>query len=502
MSGLLGEPEAPGAGPKLLSVSDRGAVAGFRTALAAASFTSASIKELVGSELDGFPLWPMCVPAVLRRLQGSQPLSTLVKLFVLGMPVDRQEAARALAPLGPEECAELGVVNTDGHMVEASVRLVPSGGLLLACDFQRGLSPVRDQVMGVLPSSVLLSHLTVRQQVESALDLGTGGGVQALLAAPHAGRVVATDLSSRAMAFAAFNCELNGVSNVELREGNLFEPVAGMTFDLVVSNPPFVISPDNDVLFRDGGQRGDALSRQLVTELPEYLSEGGIAELLVSWGHRRDEHWSVPVTRWVRGNGCDAWILHHATRSAPRHAAIWTKHLEPDATAHRSAFNRWVDYLEEEEIEAVSIGAVILRRRTGDNWLRLDDLGDRQISPAADQVVRLIDAQDRAAAWSPRKGLLECRFRPGSDYRLEPVLRTSAGAYATERWSLALEGGLGTRYDIEAFEARLLEQVDGRRSLGEALAAAGCGPITYEELLRVAREMIRLGVLVPAEEDI
>ena len=82
--------------------------------------------------------------------------------------------------------------------------------------------------------------------MERALDVGTGNGIQAVLASRHAGAVVATDVSERALAFAEFNCDLNDADNVELRLGSFLEPAAGERFGLVVSNPPFAISPDHD----------------------------------------------------------------------------------------------------------------------------------------------------------------------------------------------------------------------------------------------------------------
>ena len=65
----------------------------------------------------------------------------------------------------------------------------------------------------------------MRRPGEAALDLGTGCGIQALLAAKHAERVVATDVNPRALGFAAFNAALNGIETIELRDGSGFDPV-------------------------------------------------------------------------------------------------------------------------------------------------------------------------------------------------------------------------------------------------------------------------------------
>ena len=87
-------------------------------------------------------------------------------------------------------------------------------------------------------------------QPNRALDVGTGSGVQALLAARHARRVVATDVNKRALLYAELNAALNGLENIEFRRGSLFEPAGGEYFDLVTCNAPYVVSPENRWAYR------------------------------------------------------------------------------------------------------------------------------------------------------------------------------------------------------------------------------------------------------------
>ena len=99
-----------------------------------------------------------------------------------------------------------------------------------------------DYVLGVSPASTSLAQMTMRTPVDSALDLGTGCGVQSLHLARHARRVVATDVNPRALQLSRLTAALNQVE-VDIRDGSLYEPVAGERFDLVVTNPPYVMSP-------------------------------------------------------------------------------------------------------------------------------------------------------------------------------------------------------------------------------------------------------------------
>src|SRR5439155_8386888 len=151
-----------------------------------------------------------------------------------------------------------------------------------------------------------LASLTIRRPVARALDVGTGNGVQALLAARHATQVVATDVNERALEFARFNAALNDVHNVEFRSGSLLEPVAGERFDLVVANPPYVISPRTDYVFRDSGLGRDRVSEHLVRGLLGVLADGAFATVMISWISDEDDVAAEPRA-WLESSGCDAW---------------------------------------------------------------------------------------------------------------------------------------------------------------------------------------------------
>ena len=138
------------------------------------------------------------------------------------------------------------------------------------------------------PPGKAVAHTTVRRPVRTALDVCTGSGTQALLAARHAERVVGVDVNPHALALARLNQGLNGVDNITWVEGDGFEPVKGERFDLVVANPPVVISPDNTVLARDSAIGGERLSRKIVRESAEHLNEGGFATVLCNWGGGAD----------------------------------------------------------------------------------------------------------------------------------------------------------------------------------------------------------------------
>jgi len=116
----------------------------------------------------------------------------------------------------------------------------------------------------------------------SVLDLGTGCGLLALLAARSARRVVATDVVEACVRCTWRNALLNGFEvQVDVRLGDLFAPVTGEVFDLILTNPPQMPTPpsrevgEDEAAADDGGHDGWAILDRVIREAPVYLKPGG-----------------------------------------------------------------------------------------------------------------------------------------------------------------------------------------------------------------------------------
>lgn len=456
------------------STDDHDALIRLRRALGAARFESHAVADAMGAVGPNLTPSAKQVPGLLRALPADGALATLVRLLVASVPVPLADAAKALAPLGVDEAAAMHALAIDGDTAVPAIRLVPVGPVLIACDLTPDASRLPpDVTIGVSATSWALAHLTVRRPAAAVLDVGTGCGIQALLAAHHAGRVTATDANARALAFARFNAALNDVGNIEFVEGDLFEPVADEQFDLVVANPPFVISPDNHYRFRDGGWARDKLSRHVVQGVADHLRPGGLGHALVSWVQDPEDDWSAPLERWVQGVGCDAWLLHFESADAEDYAVNWNQPLESDPERHTAAIGRWLDYFTAEGIDAIGYGAVVLRRRAGGtNWVRAYSPGTAPLGPAGDQVAQLFAARDYLERLEAPEALLGERFALDDDHRMEQVLRLRDGHFRVEHALLHLERALPVRAEVDAFTAHLLTLLTPTRTLGDAFDEA------------------------------
>jgi hypothetical protein len=493
-----------------LSLNDPAAIAELGDVLRSLGYNGAQVREALGTEGEILARAAE-MPLHERRLAGDEPLATLIKLLILELPVTPEAAARALAPLPLERLTALGIVDSSRDLVQTRVRIVPHDELLIASDRRLvpGSPPQTDHVAGVHHPSVTLANLTVRRPVAAALEVGTGCGVQAILTARHAERVVATDVNERALNFAAFNATLNGITNVEFPAGSFFEPVEGSRFGLVISNPPYVISPESDYLFRDSGLPGDSVSRGVVERAPSFLEENGFATVLVAWAHAADEDWSTPLRKWVAQRGCDAWLLHFATEDPLTHAGNWNReNYAHDSKAFAQALDRWVAYFDRLGIEAIAHGAIVLRKRSGRrNWVRADEVPPGRLTAASDHIRRVFAAQDFLEQLTDERALLDQRFELAHHDMLQQRVVLREGKWIVEAITLELEEGLGFRAEIDRHTVRMLASLDGHRTLGElanGLATSIDADTDDREqlvngILPVFRSMLELGYLTRTE---
>jgi SAM-dependent methyltransferase len=340
----------------------------------------------------------------------------------------------------------------------------------------------------------------VRPQVGSVLDLGVGSGIQALLAARHARRVVATDLNPRAVEIAAFNAALNGVE-VDCVEGDLFEPVRGRRFDLVVSNPPFVISPDASFLFRDSDSGGEGIAQRIISTVAELLNERGFCQLLTNWAHVDGVDWRERIERVFAGCGCNAWVLALERAEPDVYASLWIQHEVRTAAAVGDALEEWMRYYERERITGISWCVVTMRRAQGARtWFELDELPTGIHAPVGDHLLRCFEARELLAGLGD-DAVLDMRPRLAPEARLEQQFTPAPDGWAPGEGRLRLAGGLPFEPAVDTQLANLLVACDGTRPLRELLAqAAAAADTSTDNVARagigVTRQLVEAGFLL------
>jgi len=287
---------------------------------------------------------------------------------------------------------------------------------------------------------------------------------------------------------------LNDIGNVDCREGDRFDPVTDDTFDLIVTNPPFVISPQSAYLFRDSGLPVDEICRSIVQEAPRYLREGGFCQVLASWAHLRGEPWRERLAGWVEESGCDAWVISREVLDPASYASTWLRHGAHGAGDDQVAagFDAWMDFYEQEGIEAMSLGLITLRKRSGaTNWFRAEDAWQEFAAPYGDAIADWFAAHDFLES-TDDETLLGRTLSVADDVRLEAVSWVDDDEWVSDQFTLRRQTGLRWAGTIDDVGAQLVAGCNGQQSVRELLT-----DIEVAEGLPIVRRLIEQGFLRP-----
>ena len=488
--------------------------ASLRTDLTESGWGVETVAALLGGAADAalrreirLPALRAVRAALAERSDSASPWSVavLTALFMLGEPVPAIALDAALPRTGAAGAAAVGLVGEPDETgcVRARVDLRPHEAVddagevrwWVASDLGelvtgRALAP--DHVLGIGGAGLTLAGLTPRTPVSTALDLGCGCGIQTLYLLRHAEHVVATDISERALSFTAFNAALAGVSvidgprpgadagsagRLELRLGSLLEPVAGRRFDLIASNPPFVLTPP---AVREAGlplmeyrDAGGPVLPALVAGLGEHLEPGGAAVMLGNWEHYGADSWRDAVSAWIP-EGLDAWVIEREVQDPVEYATMWLRDggLTPErhAESFDAALGAWIGDFEARGVEGIGFGYLIVHRPESPrgHWRLLEEVstsGQGVLGPHVAEVLRtreLLSGLDDDAVAALRPVLApdvteERHFVPGASEPTVILLRQG--------------GGLGRTVQASTAVAALAGVADGELSVGQIASA-------------------------------
>ena len=477
-----------GVPPLPLPVPSPALVAGLADDLSAAGYRAAVIRSAWGEVADDAIPRGLRFPAV-RALEGrTDALAVLARLFILGMPQPEDVVDAALPRTRGAGLVDLALAGREGSSIRplALIRPQPFGGegdggdegeWWIASDLDEaalGGALPEDHVLGVGGASLSLAGLQLPTPAVRALDVGTGCGIQALRARRNADAVVATDISRRALRFAELNALLNGVDAVDLREGSLFEPVAGEVFDRIASNPPFVITPRVAGVpayeYRDGGMVGDDLVAAFVRGVGAHLAPGGVAQLLGNWETRGGVDGLDRVREWVASSPMplDAWVIERESLDPLAYAELWIRDggtVPGDAEFARLA-EAWLDDFAVRDVAAVGFGYVLLRRPVAGapTLARYERVGEaRGAAALGGHFAEALAAHDALAALDDM-GLAASFLRVAGD--VTEARHHLPGEDAPSVIELRQGGGLGRTIAADPALAALVGACDGDLPVG------------------------------------
>jgi len=489
----------------LLSAED---VAALRGALELASYTVDAVNQAIGAEGEAGLARNHTIAAERALTDRDDNLATLIRLFVLQQAVPDALAQSALPVRG---LSPAGMLVSHEGQTRATLDIRPyaaDDGVAgwVVSDHAASLNtrpsmPKPDFVLGISPASTTLAQLTIRDRVGAALDLGTGCGVQVLHLAQHVNQITATDLNPRALELAHLTLALSG-ARADLRLGSLYEPVAGQQYDLITTNPPFVMSPTTHerLVYREGSYEADGLMRAVVTDGAKHLAPGGTLQVLGNWVHLAGQPWEDRLAGWIEPTGCDAVVIQREVLDPYEYIEIWLTDAGLAGTPdYLPRYREWLDYFGRLEVEAIGMGWVTLRNEgRSQPAVSLEHWPHLVAQPVGSAIAQQLHAVDLARMsndelliqrWVLAPDTIEESYGdPGAQDPTHIVLRRQQGLCRAIEVDTALGGVLGV--------------CDGELPLWQVVRAVASltdvdEPALRAEILPRFRELVGHGWLTP-----
>jgi len=399
----------------------------------------------------------------------QNPLDALIRLFLDAVDVDES----ALATLPEDSVAAMWSLNLLARSPEnpgscyANFTIPPVRGVLTMMD--RAISPEGHTCP--LPGDVVYPSVVenTREFVaglpstpcEALLDIGTGTGIAALEGARYARHCWGTDIIARPVRFAEFNRRLNGIENMTSIQGDLYQPVAGLTFDRIVTHPPYVPSMRNDVVFRDGGEDGEQIIRGVVEGLPQSLRVGGRLYSLHMASDRKGEPYEQRIRKWLgpRQEEFDVAVvalrLHHPDDFVDRQVSV----LKRD----RSEIAFWMKMWEANQTEYLVYCWILVRRHDGSRPAVTVRASAGKKFQTKD-MDRLLEWESLAASARGTALLMASKPALAANCELVVLNRVRDGQFSAEQFQIRTHEPFDNKVQIDGWVAELLAECDGVRT--------------------------------------
>lgn len=239
-----------------------------------------------------------------RRLGEKGSIGTLIKLFFFGDAINNTVMRKFFIKSDIDGLFKSGVLNESGGKIVSEIKITPYDGYLFASDFVTKYEGIKqkcdDLVFPISVDSADLISAAFKTKSKNTLDMCCGCGFHAILLSKTSGKVMGVDINPRAVEFARFNAVLNDIKNVEFRTGSLYEPIEGMKFDHILSNPPYETSATTKSILGNGGELGRNALGEIINRLPEFLNDKGICQIVAKIFLKKNETIETVLKKYLK----------------------------------------------------------------------------------------------------------------------------------------------------------------------------------------------------------
>ena len=313
----------------------------------------------------------------------------------------------------------------------------------------------------------------------------------------YARRAWACDIAERAVRFAEFNRRLNGLDNVTVCKGDLYEPVRGRAFDRIVTHPPYVPSASSGCVFRDGGDDGEQIIRRIVKGLPEYLKPGGRFYCLALLSDREGEGVEARVRTWLGESGSefDVAVVAETARTP---ADFIGRSMQRGA--HSLAdLKYWSTIYRERKVEFLVYGCILIqRRKESRRTFTVRVQKGRASGPA--ETEWLLGWQTRASGANALQAMLDAKPRKSAHLHLAVLHRMNEGQLTPDEFMFRVSHPFESESRCQGWVVATVERCDGStpvRSIFEELKNVGAieSESGEREFIEVVQALVGAGYL-------
>lgn len=430
--------------------------------------------------------------------RNPDAVDLLLRLFLFGEAIPRALAAGGLLAELLRLCVALRLVGVTGDGYIATVMLYPISGLWIASDrfgTAEGLpAPASGEfvLMALQQKTESFLNRLPDRRCDSFLDLGCGCGVAALRASRHAREVWAVDISRRCADYTEFNRLLNGIENVVVRSGSLYDPLGGRTFDTIAIHPPYDISPHESKVFCDGGSDGEHVLRPVVEGLAQHLAPGGWFYWDALMSDHADRPFEWRVRDWLGDASFEFDVAVFAKRLvAPSEYAANAVTGAGGGPGDLAAFRRLFERL---NVNQLVYGHLVLRRLDASRTpvtlrrpiVESNAWADLEAALEGEVPLSQPDFPERFLASS---------IKASSDFALRVTHRITGEELNPVEYLFAVEKPLPLELRGRGWMAYLVNLANGRRSGQELFAELQSKGVEPREFFEGAKALVSAGVL-------
>lgn len=437
----------------------------------------------------------------------SPLLRRCINVLMRGHSANQAETQSICGDQGYASFCSLGLLRTsrkDALRIVCPVWVYPCDGFFMVSDRTddpdgEPYQPGEDVVFPAIYRGTLrFLQLLPDARNGEALDLCGGSGIGALHFSRTTRKAATADVTERSAWFADFNGRLNGIT-MESLCGDLYEPVKGRQFDVISAHPPFVPAFGPNMVYRDGGDTGEEITRQVIAGLPAHLRPGGTCVVLCVARDTREKSFELRARDWLgetQGQfdivfGCEKILSVDDVVDSMRRGGKNFNEINAGQLAAR---------LRSLDTRQFAYGALFVRRFAGDvvcEPLRLQ-LTVQGNAGDFEHVLRW-----RARVREPGFAGNLAASRPGLARDLELKIRhvMQEGELVPAEFIFSIESGFQAALRPDGWVVPLVARLNGKRTVKQVFEEAQTADelpteFTLEAFMSLVQRMIELGFLV------